>query len=506
MNCWEGYEENNVWDCDLTTLLAPPSPREIDVEEDRNPPTGTEAMFLYEKVYDALQPPLKNELNGTCQVGQLLLQGYEQEIMNGKNIRQAYLYNGQKFDHNPRMRLLDTSSSVNVWEDDQIYLRADDDQRTLMSGQVLLRGLLEPEIQAYFDKHHQYPVLSLHTADRGQDILDANERACPRLREIRERFYLSSEFQSFNASNEVKEIRKFQSETLKNQGDMDAIDCLGTTICTDRDLPASVNDFPKENGWFKRLFQFDTDDLGLLYKHNDAEYAKLAMGPLWNEILFNIDAFLDDVDMLCCPARKPAKLALFSAHDTTIMPLLVTLGVWDGQWAPYASMIALELHEVNIDGLGSKSIFRSNFAFRIVYNGQVLTSRVEGCTEDLELCDADVLIDKLRKFARRDIDCERQYDKKEEYTDTVSRAREVVSTPGGIIAFTVLVLGSGTIGAVLCYVCLTGSLPRKKKRTLRVDYDGIALTRQGNGIASSNGYHDEDAQAGIHNEQDPVLT
>jgi ubiquitin-like domain-containing CTD phosphatase 1 len=44
--------------------------------------------------------------------------------------------------------------------------------------------------------------------------------------------------------------------------------------------------------------------------------------------------------------RIPPKLALFSGHDTTLMPILATLGgdVWAGaEWAPYASMILIEL-------------------------------------------------------------------------------------------------------------------------------------------------------------------
>lgn len=44
--------------------------------------------FLFEKNYDALLygstgNSTGNELNGTCQLGQLLMRGYDQELQNG---------------------------------------------------------------------------------------------------------------------------------------------------------------------------------------------------------------------------------------------------------------------------------------------------------------------------------------------------------------------------------------------------------------------------------------
>jgi hypothetical protein len=47
------------------------------------------------KRFDALQYPqygLSNHLNGTCQLGQLIDQGYSQEIANGQFLRDAYAY------------------------------------------------------------------------------------------------------------------------------------------------------------------------------------------------------------------------------------------------------------------------------------------------------------------------------------------------------------------------------------------------------------------------------
>ena len=43
-------------------------------------------------------------------------------------------------------------------------------------------------------------------------------------------------------------------------------------------------------------------------------------------------------------------LCLYSAHDTTLIPLLVALGAWDGKWPRYGSTIAVELVAEEVGG------------------------------------------------------------------------------------------------------------------------------------------------------------
>jgi hypothetical protein len=45
------------------------------------------------------------------------------------------------------------------------------------------------------------------------------------------------------------------------------------------------------------------------------------MGPLWSEIMANILPIVDPSS-----GTPPPKLGLFSGHDTTLMPILATLG------------------------------------------------------------------------------------------------------------------------------------------------------------------------------------
>jgi hypothetical protein len=77
-----------------------------------------------------------------------------------------------------------------------------------------------------------------------------------------------------------------------------------------------------------------------------SEYSKLSMGPLWAEILDHITPVLNDESETEDRVRPPAKLAIYSGYDSTIMQLLATLGAWNGtEWPPYASMVLIEVRK-----------------------------------------------------------------------------------------------------------------------------------------------------------------
>ena len=517
MPCWKGYNQNPataVWDCNLTTYTSPPPPDRIQQEEGAEfTVLENEGMFLFEKHYDTLSNPqynLSNALNGTCQLGQLLMQGYQQEVTNGQHLRDAYVFTKHDQTHDPRLRLLDisgSSSQQNVW--DHIYYRVDDDQRTILSGQLVLRGLLGTELNAYLQSNKRYPVLPLHTADRHRDIVDPNEAICPRLTELQERYRASREYRAFNESQEVQTLRHFQTHVLGTAGgDLDAgIDCLMTTICTDRPLPEAIDDYtggdedserdfqPPQNltdygsNLFLRLYNYFVKDYVLAMLANDYEYARLSMAPLWAEIMDNINGVVKQEETICCPQRRIPKMAIFSGHDTTIIPLLASLDAYDNKWPSYASMVILEIHNINLDGQTNRQFYTTDYGFRLIYNGKVITHRMRPCPRNADICDAKILIDYISRFATRQPNCTRQHIVPQEHTDTVSRATELLSTQSGIASVVLLVLGSALFGAVGSYLYMSslprrGRLRRRKYRAAPSDSsesDGLALSRMDSG-------------------------
>ena len=248
--CWKGYwdEPDGIWNCKLRTIMStrPYNYDDTSTSSTTNTNTATlesDGMFLIEKVYNAFHgdgesSPYKNHLNGTCQDGQLIQQGYDQQVLNGQSLRDAYMYNGSNPNHDPRMILFDTTKDVqsNVYPflEPHLRYRSDDDQRTVASGQILLSTMFEPEIQLYYNTMKSHPIITHHTADKPLDILGGTDY-CPLTQESYTRSIQSQTYQSFLKSKESILIQQM----IQNELDPDpthnfGLDCMMTAICTDQ--------------------------------------------------------------------------------------------------------------------------------------------------------------------------------------------------------------------------------------------------------------------------------
>ena len=491
IECWDGFWTNpdtGIWDCDLKTLMSPPAPPQIEQDEGGSKfidpeLAGAGNMFLFEKVYDALDDGLSNEMNGTCQKGQLLLRGYAQEFTNGQLLQSTYFNSSD-----PRLRLWNDTDSIadkeNIYQPPHFYYRADDDQRTLMSGQVLIRSLFHKLLPPDHD-----PTIVLHTADRDLDRLDANHKACPRLKDLELKAYESQEYKDYLNSEETKLLTKMMKQEMGRDFQDDAVDCLMTTMCTDRPLPTILNDFTPSNdstqksddylnyadttygsNRFQRLakmvctfmqktlttvvnfhtfaskailfffsifnsFSFGQAAHPFLFPmyYNNGEHSKLAMGPLWDGIMKHISPLLSKNN----PDLVP-KMALISGHDSTIMPLLATLGLWNGvDWTPYASMFLIEVHETDQ--------FASQRAFRIIYNGEVITPKMNGCAS--ELCDLTVLTEAVKDFATSTPDCTSRIDVDDERNESNrEKSKDIFLTILWTVGVAILSCIAGSLG------------------------------------------------------------
>jgi len=338
-------------------------------------------------------------LNGTCQLGQLLNLGYDQQVLNGQLLRDAYLFDPGN-DHTADLRLQLMSSTD--FGPSSVYFRSDDDQRTLMSGQGLLVGLSDSMLQGDWDK------VQLHLGDKAHDILSGNKHICPRIKQLADEAEQSKEFRQFIEQAESREIQDFMQEHF-GYVDEHPLDCMMPAICNDLSLPAFINDFRRNNseGNFARVHEFDVRRNIFKLRYNDAALSKLSIGPLWYEIMEQIQAAMNS-SIYSKSAKQSTKFALFSGHDGTISQLMSTLGskVWNASdWPSYAGMMIIETHEI-VGGYPNRSMFVSDFAFRLLYNGRVLTALIDGCDPHADLCDWNILKQRLRPFATRNMSCE----------------------------------------------------------------------------------------------------
>jgi len=535
---WKSSSDTSIWNCELTTLVASPAqPAVLNFEKNENGSVtstnsnssvhndeqldGEGTIFLFDKRYDALDdaPQLRNELNGTCQVGQLLLRGYVQELHNGNMLRKTYIRDTKDnytiddsmvlFDLDEDPGISSENSSIESggssqhrrttknnerklkklrpYEEPNLYYRADDDQRTLMSGQVLLRGLFEDLLHEHSKElgSHVDPTVIIHTADRNRDILSRNSDICPLLNDLEDDAKNSKDYlNQFVNSEESRILNELMENELGGNFQTSALDCMMSTICTDRQLPLILDDYGKDletnelygSDFFDRIQKYSYLPKNYVLRYNQSAYSKLATGPLWVDILSNIlplvpasEGFTISNDLKENLRYPPPKLALFSAHDSTLHMLLSSLGekIFGGEdWAPFASYLVIELHDI-IEQIAMSEVqspFPSGKAFRLVYNGEVLTSKIDGCgiESSPELCDISFLVDTVSSFAVNKRNCDARIVQKEvnstaqkEENNNCLEMGSVFDTNGGILTFGFSSLVSALLGSLITYYLMT---------------------------------------------------
>jgi len=254
-----------------------------------------------------------------------------------------------------------------------VYLRSDDDPsfRTEMSGEALLRGT--------FDGRREEVTLQWHTGDFALDEIAPNHNVCPALDSVEADASHSREWSEYNNSQWVKDLDARLEVELPGYSYEHLLDCLGTTVCTDRPFPPTLTEETLQDAFihsaWMRSFKF---------VWNDAYYSKVGMGPFARELLENMRGRAKE------GGREGLRFGLFLGHDTSVLPLLAAWEVWDGEWPPYAAVLVIELYEKEGREGGKEHLFR------MLYRGKELV--MEGC-EGEALCPFSVFEAATEKWA-----------------------------------------------------------------------------------------------------------
>lgn len=128
-----------------------------------------------------------------------------------------------------------------------------------------------------------------------------------------------------------------------------------------------------------------------------------------------------------------------------------------------------KIHEI-IDGKTDRTVFKSDFAFRLLYNGKILTRFMEGCPSDSDLCDVQILRNQVQPFATRSQshNCARHHNP----TALAAAVQQTVQSMSETKGLWVLTLGiaafSSMVSSILTCLCLKGGLwSRRPIRLLR---------------------------------------
>ncbi|XP_023331571.1 prostatic acid phosphatase [Eurytemora carolleeae] len=280
--------------------------------------------------------PYKDRSNWPVGFGQLLNRGKLRHFELGQWLRQRYF-----------------GFLGDVYDENEIYVRSTDVDRTLMSAEANLAGLYPPTSNQRWNKDLAWEPIPVHTVPQSEDALLSSHADCPRFTELQEQLLVSEDF---------RYLSDYVYDTLKIETEMNfTLD------------PWTKSVFP--DGKFAEL-----KDFSFLVDTYTPELRKLKGGPFLKEMIEHLDKFKSgELD----PANR--KVFMYSGHDTTIAPILHTLDVFDPPIAPaYAATILFELLEK--EGVLSLQVSYKN------ESGDPFILTIPGCTQRCPLDKLKVLL------------------------------------------------------------------------------------------------------------------
>lgn len=284
--------------------------------------------------------------------GQLTNKGKENISKQGANLRQRY----NKF-------LGDTYSPDIYW------LQTSSADRTKMTGSILSSTLWPPNDKQKFNWELNWqPVVSNYWTRQNDNLLII-WNACPKLTQERMNLETSDELKEKNEENQklYRELTESSGKNISSPGDVG--DIYGTLKSEDA-MGIKLPD------WTKNYYPDKLTDLSAysleMNVGNDI-LKRLAGGPFIKKAVIKMQ---DKANGNLKPKKR--KMFAYIAHDSTIINVLVSMGVWDGQLPDFSAMIIIELHEINGDW--NVQVFE-----RKAVDKPIKSLTIPGCTRECPL-------------------------------------------------------------------------------------------------------------------------
>jgi hypothetical protein len=300
-------------------------------------------------------------LKGNCAEGQLTTTGSHMHMNLGNVYRERYV------------------ERLNLTFPDSVRVRATDVPRVFASVQSNLAAMFPNTITTTGE---------IYTIDNAADPLANPNQICAlgmkigkdRLEDETSKAYLESRrdemtriLNKFNLSFDVENFNLWQAASIPDQ--------VYARKCSMNDSPLSL---PNGATYEDARFIFDTTAYLSYHELNTTQMRRFSAGLLVKEMMSNIDNTIAGVE--------DNRFFFFSAHDTTVYPLLNAFGAWseDETWPPFASHVELELWRTR----DSENNNRENYAVSLTYNGRVMSFFNE-CNSPCPLVKLDGLLEKI---------------------------------------------------------------------------------------------------------------
>ncbi|KAK4292526.1 hypothetical protein Pmani_020275 [Petrolisthes manimaculis] len=222
------------------------------------------------------------------------------------------------------------------WQPGEVTVRSTDVDRTLMSAACNLAAFYRPDqVDERFEDDLPWLPTPINTVPLDSDKLMSVDLSCPR---VKEELALEAKLPEVMAVMKANaQLFPYLSKhTHDNITTIISVDYLHDTLYIESlynlTIPAWAQ---KVMPQMKELASFSFKMAAMT-----PQLKRLRAGPLIKEMSDNMRTRANN-------ASSPARMHMYSGHDTTLAVLMQGLGVYNGVPPPYATTFIIELHNIN---------------------------------------------------------------------------------------------------------------------------------------------------------------
>lgn len=221
-----------------------------------------------------------------------------------------------------------------TYSKNEIYIRATDVDRTLMSALSNLAGLYPPQGNDVWDNSIAWQPIPVHTVPESQDYILAGKKSCPAYEYAYSAMKNSPEFQKYD--ERYTYLYEYLTKwTGRSVDSLESVSIINNTFFIEGLYNKTLPD------WTKKIYP--SKDMTFISEFSFALFtytrpmARLKTGPLIKEMF---KRFSDKANNKLKPNRS---VWIYSAHDTTVANVLNTLKLFEYHSPPYTACVMLEL-------------------------------------------------------------------------------------------------------------------------------------------------------------------
>lgn len=221
-----------------------------------------------------------------------------------------------------------------TYDENDIYVRSSDVDRTLMSAMSNLAGLYPPKGDQEWNPDLEWQPIPVHTMPQEEDNVISSHCKCPKYEQLKDNVFEDPRLKSIQSQNQwlFDYLTKHTGQNVTDLWDIDYLfDTLYIESVYNKTLPE----------WTKKVYPRSMQplkDLSFKLSTWTPEMKRLRAGPLIQSLLDHFQGFIQ--------SQHARKMLMYSGHDTTLSCLLNALEMFDPPIGPpYASLIMVELHK-----------------------------------------------------------------------------------------------------------------------------------------------------------------